>query len=183
MRPAIQRNMRIILISLLIVLPGFAGDPWKVPSSEWTMADAQRLLGASPWSKAIDQSKIVVRWESASPVRLALTQLNKRVETDDDPCYAIAVIGLETPSEPPRWEASLRATGRKAIAAVRVRMRDDGLVFVFPRDPELQQPVVFRMPFDLKLGNTVEFEARIGNQVVKQKFSLRCMTYTGRLEL
>ena len=175
--------MRIILISVFIALPGFAADPWKAPSAGWTVADAQRLLSASPWAKAIDQSKTVVRWESASPVRLALTRLDKPVITDEDPCYAIAVIGLEMPSEPLRWEASLRATGRKAIHAVRVRMRDDGMIFVFPRDPELQQPVVFRFPFEFKLGNSVEFEARIGTQVVKQKFCLRRMTYTGRLEL
>jgi hypothetical protein len=56
-------------------------------------------------------------------------------------------------------------------------------VFVFPRRPDVREPVAFRLPVGLTLGNHVEFETRLGGRVLKQGFALRTMTYDGRLEL
>lgn len=174
--------MRKLLASILIVLPAFAGDPWKRPASTWTDADAQRVLSASPWAKTVGQSKMTVRWESARPVRLALARLQKTALADNS-CYAIAVVGLEMPAQPPTLEASLKATGRKAIAAFGVKLREDRIVFQFPRLEEVQEPIVFRLPVGPKIGDTVEFETRIGSQLVKEKFCLRSMKYEGKLAL
>jgi len=126
---------------------------------------------------------VTVRWESARPVRLALARLQQKSAVDDGAWYAIAVVGLEMPSQPPNAEASLKATGRKAFEAFGLKMREDGIVFLFPRSEEVEQPIVFRFPLGLKIGNTVEFETRIGSQVVKEKFCLRNMNYEGKPEL
>jgi len=40
-----------------------------------------------------------------------------------------------------------------------------------------------RLPLGVKLGNDIEFAVRIGAMDVKTKFSLRSMTYLGRLEM
>jgi len=116
-------------------------------------------------------------------VRLALARLQQKSAVDDGAWYAIAVVGLEMPSQPPNAEASLKATGRKAFEAFGLKMREDGIVFLFPRSEEVEQPIVFRFPLGLKIGNTVEFETRIGSQVVKEKFCLRNMNYEGKPEL
>jgi hypothetical protein len=176
--------MRKLLIYVIFVIPVLAGDPRRIPSSEWSEADARRVLSNSPWAKPVQHSAVTVRWESARPVQLALTRLKLTTGTAaEGPSYAVAVIGLETPAQPPTAEASLKATGRKALAALGLKIREDGIVYLFPRTEDIQQPVVFRLPVGPKIGETVEFEARIGNQMIRQKFCLRGMTYDGKLEL
>jgi hypothetical protein len=176
--------MRKILTYLVFILPAFAGDPWRRPSSEWTEEDARRVLSNSPWAKSIEHSAVTVRWESARPVRLALTRLKQTTGTAADASsYAIAVTGLEMPAIAPSVEASLKATGRKALAAFGLNMREDAIVYLFQRAKDVQRPVVFRFPVGPEIGETVEFEARIGSQTIRQKFCLRGMTYDGKLEL
>jgi hypothetical protein len=176
--------MRKILSYLVFVLPALAGDPWRVPSSEWTDADARRVLSNSPWAQPVEHSAVTVRWESARPVQLAMAQLQQKTAIGDDSgSYAVAVVGVEMPSQRPNAEASLKATGRKALAAIGLQIREDALIFRFPRTYEIQQPVVFRFPVGPKVGDTVEFETRIGNRAIRQKFLLRRMNYDGRLEL
>ena len=145
--------------------------------------DAQRVLSSSPWARTVRGSKVTVRWESSRPVRLALARLQQKPAVDDGAWYAIAVVGLEMPSQAPNAEASLKATGRKAFEAFGLKMREDGIVFLFHRSEEIEQPIVFRLPLGPKLGNTVEFETRIGRQFVREKFCLRIMNYEGRPEL
>lgn len=173
-----------ILIALFVAVPGSAAEPWRMAASEWTRSDAERVLCTSPWAKAVGRSKVTVRWESSRPIRLALARLNRRSAVADEPsCYAIAVVGLEMPTQAPKLEASLKATGRRAIEAIGLKMQNDGIVFLFPRSEDLQHPIIWRFPMGLKLGNVVQFETRIGNQVIKGKFSLGNMSYAGQLDL
>ena len=95
----------------------------------------------------------------------------------------IAVVGLQLPSGAPKFEATLQATGRKLVVASGFELRKDGIIFLFPREDELWDPVTFRFPLGLQIGNTIEFRTRIGGQVLKQRFSLRRMMYEGSPEL
>ena len=175
--------MNKLLIGVLLALPSFAGDPWETPLSQWTQQDATRILNASPWAKPDGRIKAIVRWDSARPVQLAIEKLNgKPTIADRQSYYAIAVVGLMVAERSPKPEAYLRATGRKSIPSVETRILDNAIFFFFPR-AELLQPIVFRLPLGLKLGNDVEFAARIGALDVKKKFFLSSMTYLGKLEM
>ena len=176
--------MKRTLAFLLIALPGFAGDPWRGPSSGWTEQDARNILRESPWARPVGRSNVTARWETARPVRLALEILKvPRRGADCQTCYAIAVVGLPAAELGRNSEATLKATGRDAVAAYDVRVEGDTVVFLFPRDPGLSEPIVFRLPIGVKFGNDVQFRARIGERVVRQKFSIGSMSYQGKLEL
>jgi len=175
--------MKRLLICALLTLPGFAGDPWRTPFPQWTQQDATRILNASPWAKPDGRLKAIVRWDSARPVQLAIERLNgKPTIGDHESSYVIAVMGLTVPERSAKPEATLRATGRNPIPSVETRILDNAIIFFFPRT-ELIQPTVFRLPLGVKFGNDVEFDGRIGAQDVKGKFSLRSMTYLGKLEM
>ena len=175
--------MKRLLIGVLLALPGFAGGPWEAPLSQWTKEDATRILNASPWAKPDGRTKAIVRWDSARPVQLAIERLNRKPAIGEDASsYVIAVVGLTALERAQKPEAYLTATGRNRIAAVETRMLDDVMYFFFPR-AELLQPIVFRFPLGAKFGNDIEFAARIGAVDVKTKFSLRSMTYLGKLEM
>lgn len=175
--------MKRLLIGVLLALPSFAGDPWETPLSQWTQQDATRILNASPWAKPDGRNKAIVRWDSARPVQLAIEKLNgKPAIGDPASTYVIAVVGLTVPERSPKPEAGLTATGRDRIPSIETRILDNAIYFFFPRT-ELFQPIVFRLPLGLKLGNDVEFAVRIGALDVKKKFSLSSMTYLGKLEM
>src|ERR1035441_10685304 len=183
MRLPFSVQMNRLLIGVLLALPSFAGDPWATPRSQWTQQDATRILNASPWAKPDGRIKAIVRWDSARPVQLAIEKLNgKPTIGDHASSYMIAVVGLMVPERSPTLEAYLRATGRNRIPSIETRIVENAVLFFSPRT-ELLQPVVFRLPLGLKLGNDVEFAARIGAVDVKKTFSLGRMTYLGRLEM
>jgi hypothetical protein len=175
--------MKRLLIAVLMALPSFAGDPWETPGSQWTQQDATRVLNASPWAKLDGRTKALVRWDSARPVQLAIEKLNGKPPIGDHASsYVIAVVGLTVPERSQKPEACLTPTGRKRISSVETTILDNAVYFSFPRT-ELLQPIVFRLPLGVKLGNDIEFAARIGAVDVKTKFSLRSMTYLDRLEM
>ncbi len=174
--------MKRLLICASLALPSFAGAPWRTPLPQWTQQDATQMLNSSPWAKPDSRIKAIVRWDSARPVQLAIEKLHgKPTIADHQSCYAIAVVGLTSGERSAKAAAYLRPTGRNKIPSVETKILDNAIVFFFPRAEPLQ-PVVFRLP-GLKLGNDVEFAARIGALDVKKKFSLRSMTYLGRLEI
>jgi hypothetical protein len=175
--------MKRLLIGVLLALPSFAGDPWRTPLPQLTQQDATRILNASPWAKPDGRTKVIVRWDSARPVQLAIERLNGNPTIADyESSYVIAVVGLTVPERSPKPEAYLRATGRNPIPSIETRIMDNVIFFFFPR-AGLLQPIVFRCPLGLKLGNDVEFAARIGALDVKRKFSLNRMSYLGKLEM
>jgi hypothetical protein len=116
-------------------------------------------------------------------VQLAIERLNgKPAIWDHASSYVIAVIGLTVPERSQKPEAYLTATGRNRIPSVETTILDNAIYFFFPRT-ELLQPIVFRLPLGVKLGNGVEFAVSIGALDVKTKFSLSSMTYVGKLEM
>ena len=168
----------------MISLPAVAGDPWKLPASRWTEADARQILCASPWAKTNHGSKAIVRWESARSVQLALEKLNfHRSEADYRSHYAVSIVGVPLATRIPKLEARLKAAGRNSVPSVNSEVEDNMIIFYFNRVPALQQPVVFRLPGGLNIGNIIEFQGRIGDKTVKQVFSLRSMTLDGKLDL
>jgi len=151
--------------------------------SRWTDGDAKLILNSSPWAKRVGETKVTIRWESARPIRLALARLNaKQMIDDNQSCYAVAVVGLTLSDDLQRPEATLKATGRRPLAASDVRIQDGIVLFLFPRSEEVAEPIVFRFPLGLKIGNAVEFQARIGAASIRQKFSLKSMSYMGTPE-
>ena len=175
--------MKRLLTCALLALPSFAGDPWKTPLLQWTQQDAAQILNFSPWAKPDGRINAIVRWDSARPVRLAIEKVNGKPTITGDQSYcAIAVVGVAVAERSPKPEAYLKATGRNRIQSIETRILDNSVLFLFPRT-ELLEPIVVRFPLGLKLGNDVEFAARIGSVDVKQKFSLRGMTYLGKLEM
>jgi hypothetical protein len=175
--------MKRLLICALLALPSFAGDPWRTPHLQWTQQDAAQILNSSPWAKPDGRGKAIVRWDSALPVQLAIEKLNGKPTIADYHSYcAIAVVGLTVAERSPKPEAYLRASGRHPIQSVETRILDNAVIFLFPR-AELLQPIVVRLPLGVKLGNDVEFAARIGALEVKKKFSLGSMTYLSKLAI
>jgi hypothetical protein len=174
--------MKSTLLLVLLLSTCQAAEPWRMPSSHWTDADAERILDASPWAKRIDRG-LTVRWESASIIRAALQKLHHRLPLFEDPCYALSLTGLKPPAATTTAPATLRAAGRQPVKPFKVHIQEGQVLFLFPRAEALAQPIVFRLPAGLQFGDDVEFDAQIGGMAVRQKFSLRSMSYMGRPEL
>jgi len=132
-----------------------------------------------------DPGKVLVRWESAGPVRAAEQKLG---ETDtpelDSDYYAIAVHDIHTPK---RWNienelkgiAKLMRNGKKDLKPARVMiLRDDGpgdlatVIYLFPRSQEIT-----------KRDGNFRFVAQIGQLFVTEVFSTQDMQIRGELEL
>ena len=176
--------MNLASVSFLLALPLVAADPWQAPHTQWTNEDARQVLMSSPWAKPAGLSKAIVRWESARTVQLAKDKLTRNLASAVcSSCYAIAVVGIELPPGAAKPEAWLKATGRGAIGSSEVRIQDGAVVFLFPRSEEVEEPIVFRLPAGLKIGNNVVFNGMIGGHKVRTKFSLKSMRYRGKLDL
>lgn len=130
-----------------------------------------------------DPGKVLVRWESAVPVRAAEQKLGESnaPEIDSD-YYAIVVYNILTPK---RWNienelkgiAFLKRDHKKDFKPARVVIlrKDDGranVVYMFPRTVEIGK----------NDGNLV-FEAQIGRLFVRQVFSSLDMQIGNQLEL
>ena len=129
---------------------------------------------------------VTIRWESALPVQEAeLKTADGNAPIVDEANYALAVVGLpnrlangDPQALAKQWkgQAKLKRSGKKDIkpSEVRVLPRDEGLVvmFLFSRTNEITAS-----------DREVEFEAVIGPLELKQIFTLREMSYAGKLEL
>jgi hypothetical protein len=129
---------------------------------------------------------VVLRWESALPVRLAeLKSREMDLPTLEGDGYRIAVYGLpggnfkgdpKKLGEPLKEEAFLKREGKKDVkpTIVEVFPRSDGWVvtYLFPLSAEIS-------PKD----GLLEFEAHIGRIVVVQSFALPEMQFQGKLDL
>jgi len=127
--------------------------------------------------------KVLVRWESAFPVRAAESKTGEtNVPAWQGDYYAIAVYGVPRPF---RWNlanelkgvAFLKRDRRKDLKPSRVVIvpKDDGLatyVYLFPRSVEITKK-------DRSLG----FEAQIGRLYIFLNFSPEDMQYQGELQL
>ncbi len=131
-----------------------------------------------------DPGTVLVRWESARPVRLAEQKVpDPEVPTiDSDNYYAIVVYNIPTPT---RWNierelrgiAFLKRDKKKDIKPSHVMIRrTEGesatVVYLFPRSVEIS-----------KRDGYVIFQAQIGRLVVTRIFSTAEMQIQGELEL
>jgi hypothetical protein len=203
-------------LSTLVPITSFAGETWvdRKPL-EWSPQDVQTILNQSPWVKEVKlemslaegdtgnvaslggiltEFKVLVRWESGLPVRLA------RRESPSEPSeYVLSITripvafvttlsssGARRPPEgagnPDIGEriarsTALRTAGKKPIPATHVERLDVDFapkyVIGFPRVPE-----------PIELGDReVTFVSQIGPFAIKAKFALKPMVYRGKLEL
>jgi hypothetical protein len=142
--------------------------------------DAGRRTDSTP------PSVLILRWESALPVREAeLKDRDVDAPTVDENHYAIAVIGvprnlLKADTRAMEGElkkqASLQRDGKKDFkpSSVQILQRDDGpvIVYYFPRSTEISRS-----------ERRVEFEAQIGRLKFSEPFYIEDMVYDGKLAL
>jgi len=142
--------------------------------------------GASPSVVTLPTIKLMIRWESAMPVRAAELKVKEEPPpTSSEDCYSIAVFGVpgeyfkgdpEHLGEPLKSLAVLKRAGQKDVKPfnVEVFMPPSGVVvlYSFPLSAEIT-----------KKDGTVEFNAVIGRLQVVQSFSLEEMVFQSKLAL
>jgi hypothetical protein len=144
------------------------------------------LVPGKPLPSTAPTIRLLVRWESALPVRVAELKAHEPpppVLSDDG--YLIAVYGVPASfakgdptslGKPLKESAALKREGKKDIPPSRVE--------VF----ELENSVVvaYLFPLSAEIGkkdDVVEFSALIGRLQVSQHFLLADMRFQGKLEL
>jgi hypothetical protein len=198
-----RRNFIALAASGLASASRAAEQVWndKAPA-EWDAGDAYVVLNKSPWAKHVDaefqnprsrmnafsapggpwpfpkRRQVVVLWESAAPVRLAL----KRRQAPPANRYVISVDGL--PLAQSRGDtlnylrpfASLRGSSKTEVRPLLVRREvRTSLVYVF----EFPKNAV-EIESDSK---EAVFEVNFSGWMVKAKFIPREMFYRGELAL
>jgi hypothetical protein len=161
---------------------GFDGVDAK--GSKPTFIDTVR--GAVDPRRSAQPIKLMVRWESALPIRAAEIKAGAGVPpTLEGDGYRIAIYGVpgayftkdpKTLGNPLKKEAALKRNGKREVkpSSVEVFQREDGLliVYLFPLSAEITRKDGF-----------VDFEARIGRVGVLQRFNIGEMVFKGNLEL
>ncbi len=124
------------------------------------------------------ESRVIVRWESAAPIRAAEKKPLPEGLTGN---YVIGVTGLpirpeanggspEDTMERLKESTRLEAKGKDAIAPSKIIDAPSGeMLFVFPEDPAIDAHV-----------KEVTFQTRIGPAQVRAKFSPKDMMYRGQ---
>jgi len=130
--------------------------------------------------------RLLVRWESALPVRAAELKAHEPtppILSDDG--YIIAVYGVPasfakgdptTLGKPLREQAALRREGKKDVQPSRVEVFELGDSVV----------VAYQFPLSAEIGKKdafVEFSALIGRLQVSQHFLIEAMQFQGKFEL
>jgi len=122
---------------------------------------------------------VLVRWDSAAPVRQALLRSQESIPAESQRDYVITVIGLvsagkDQPLEGLMSHSSLRVPGKAPITAedAKVDAKTGAVHLYFPRSAGIN-------PSD----KDVVFATRFGSLAVLKKFHLAEMVYHGRLEL
>jgi len=161
---------------------GFDGVDAK--ESKPTVVDT--LRGAVDPRRSSQPIKLIVRWESALPIRAAEIKVGiVEPPTLEGDGYRIAVYGVpgayykkdpKSLGYPLKREAALKRNGKKDVkpSSVEVFQWEDGLVvvYLFPLSAEITRK-----------DGLVEFQARIGRIAVVQRFNLDEMQFRGNLEL
>lgn len=142
--------------------------------------------GQSGSSSSNDLPKVMLRWESAMPIRTAeLKAHDNNAPVIDDKQYAIAVYGVPgrfLVGEPKKLEgefkkaATLRRDGKKDIkpSSVKIVDKPNGMVVVyeFSTSNEITRD-----------DHRVEFNAKMGRLELDQSFFLDDMVWQGKREL
>jgi hypothetical protein len=144
------------------------------------------FVPGKPLSSTAPTIRVLVRWESALPVRVAELKAHEPpppVLSDDG--YVVAVYGVPASfakgdptslGKPLKESAALKREGKKDILPSRVEVfeLENGVVvaYLFPLSAEIG-----------KKDDVVEFSALIGRLQVSQHFLLAAMQFQGKLEL
>jgi hypothetical protein len=122
---------------------------------------------------------VLVRWDSAAPVREALLRSHESTPEETSKDYVITVVGLvsagkDQPLEGLMSHSSLRVSGRPLISAedAKVDVKTGVVHLYFPRSAGINAS-----------DKDVLFATRFGSLSVVKKFHLAEMLYHGRLEL
>jgi hypothetical protein len=184
------KNVMLGRVRDLSVAQRREGGDWEAGIGKGVGIAGTGLLGPRREAEAIARAHakpplgtVMVRWESAFPIRSAE---QKAAETDvptvDPDHYAIAVYDVPTPN---RWNlarelkgvAFLRRDHKKDLKPSSVRIvRNAGgtatLVYLFPRSVEISAR-----------DGRIAFVAQIGRLFVSQYFDTGEMQFQGKLEL
>ncbi len=144
------------------------------------------LVPGKPLPSTAPTIRLLVRWESAFPIRAAELKAHAPAPpTLSDDGYSIAVYGVPSSfakgdpislGKPLKESAFLRREGKSDVKPVRVE--------VF--ELENSVAVVYLFPLSAEIGRkdaVVEFAALIGRLQISQHFNLDQMLFQGKLEL
>lgn len=144
------------------------------------------LVVGKPLPSTAPTIRLLVRWESALPVRAAEFKAREDPPpTQSDQGYSIAVYGVPASfakgdptslGKPLKESAALKRDGKKDVppSSVEVFELENSVV------------VVYRFPLSAEIGkkdDVVEFSALIGRLQVSQHFLVAEMEFQGKLEL
>ena len=152
------------------------------------------LNSGTPNMAGTPDPRVTVRWDSALPVRQALSKQGSAASADKPALEAAPASYIVTVADLPRAgeymgamvaaavnrldqliaATSITIKGKPALTPEKVEHGRDGtsLLFTFPRTS----------PISLD-DKEVEFATRIGAMEVRRKFKLKDMVYQGKLEL
>ena len=150
------------------------------------------LLGPTRQREAIarahahpDPGKVMVRWESAHPVRTAEQKLGD-TEAPEVPSgyYAIVVYEVLTPR---RWNITNELKGIAALKRIKQKDLKPSRVVILRKDKQSEMATVvylFRSSVEISRKDAyVQFVAQIGRLVVGQVFYPEQMMFRGELEI
>ena len=195
-----------------------AADFWEETEfTAWSDKDVEQMMNDSPWAKRLTvrfprtpresrggrfggfrpgtstpQTRLVIQWQSAQPIRQAMVR--GRIEQggtvdpeaqvfldQSSPGYVVVVTGLPgqfgrlTP-EALMAEARLERKGKSPIVPAQAQPqraeRGVTIVYLFPKDDAI-----------VLEDKEVEFITEVGDVTVKKKFTLEDMVFNDQLEL
>ena len=195
-----------------------AADFWEETEfTAWSDKDVEQMMNDSPWAKRLTvrfprtpresrggrfggfrpgtstpQTRLVIQWQSAQPIRQAMVR--GRIEQggtvdpeaqvfldQSSPGYVVVVTGLPgqfgrlTP-EALMAEARLERKGKSPIVPVQAHPQRAGrgvaIVYFFPKDDAI-----------VLEDKEVEFITEVGDVTIKKKFTLEDMVFNDQLEL
>ena len=195
-----------------------AADFWEETEfTAWSDKDVEQMMNDSPWAKRLTvrfprtpresrggrfggfrpgtstpQTRLVIQWQSAQPIRQAMVR--GRIEQggtvdpeaqvfldQSSPGYVVVVTGLPgqfgrlTP-EALMAEARLERKGKSPIVPAQAQPQRAGrgvaIVYFFPKDDAI-----------VLEDKEVEFITKVGGVTIKKEFTLEDMVFNDQLEL
>ena len=195
-----------------------AADFWEETEfTAWSDKDVEQMMNDSPWAKRLTvrfprtpresrggrfggfrpgtstpQTRLVIQWQSAQPIRQAMVRgrIEQGGTVDPEaqvfldqsaPGYVVVVTGL--PGQfgrltPEAWmaEARLERKGKSPIVPAQAQPqraeRGVTIVYLFPKDDAI-----------VLEDKEVEFITEVGDVTIKKKFTLEDMVFNDQLEL
>ncbi|HJN42906.1 MAG: hypothetical protein QGI10_15125 [Vicinamibacterales bacterium] len=217
-----SRALAISVVCLLGCAVLSAADFWEEKDfTAWSDKDVEKMMTNSPWAKRVTvvfprpptesggrgggrggrgggfgggspQARLIVRWQSALPVRQAAVRAQigsdgavgpeaQAVLDQNAPGYFVVVSGVpgqfgRLSSEALMVDARLERKGAEPIRPVQAAAQREGrgvaLAYVFPKDDAI-----------VLADKDVEFVTKVGDTTIKRKFKLEDMVYNDQLEL